>query len=78
MGNKNAAVLPLPVSALTSKSLCSKAGGMANSCTGVGLSKPSLLTALSKGCSRDRLENEEWAFVGLGCMNLEGLLRLSS
>ena len=78
MGNKKAAVFPLPVSALTKRSLCSNAGGMACCCTGVGCSKPSLLTAKSSGSASDKLENEDWAFVGFGCMNLDWLLRLSS
>jgi len=58
VGNKKAAVFPLPVFALTSKSLPAMARGIAWACTGVILSKPSLVTAFSKRSCKASSENK--------------------
>ena len=56
-GSRKAAVLPLPVCAVTRRSRPSSAGGMAACCTGVGSVKFSSATALSRRSCRANWEN---------------------
>ncbi|MNT33603.1 hypothetical protein D3C72_1695390 [compost metagenome] len=56
-GSTKAAVLPLPVFAVTRRSRPCKARGMAAACTGVGSSKFNAATALSRRSCRANWEN---------------------
>src|SRR5690606_6405886 len=56
-GSTKAAVLPLPVWAMTRRSLPASAGGMASRCTGVGSVKFSSATALSRRSCRAKSAN---------------------
>ncbi|MNY17619.1 hypothetical protein D3C86_1509450 [compost metagenome] len=57
MGKTNAAVLPLPVCAVTRRSRPWSASGMAAACTGVGSTNFSSATALSRRSCRANWEN---------------------
>ncbi|MCY1499505.1 hypothetical protein D9M68_335240 [compost metagenome] len=59
IGSTKAAVLPLPVCAITRRSRPSRAGGMAAAWTGVGSAKLSSATALSRRSCRANWANTE-------------------
>ncbi len=58
IGSTNAAVLPLPVWAVTRRSRPSSAGGIAATCTGVGSTNLSSATALSRRSCRANWSNK--------------------